>query len=80
MGCSSCSKKLGAPLGCYACGADLFVPFLEGDHKSQLIKAQAKKEFLEKNGANHHQTFEIDIIIRRIKQVIAVQNNIIKRL
>ena len=80
VGCSSCSKKLGAPLGCYACGADLFVPFLEGDHKSQLIKAQAKKEFLEKNGANHHQTFEIDIIIRRIKQVIAVQNNIIKRL
>ena len=46
IGCNTCTKKLGAPLGCYACGANLFVPFIEGDHKSQLTKAQAKKNFL----------------------------------
>lgn len=71
--CSKCSKKLGAPLGCYSCGADLFIPFIEGDHKSQLIKAKGKKNFLELTGANHHQMFEIDLIISRIELLIAKQ-------
>lgn len=73
-GCSSCTKKLGAPLGCYACGADLFIPFIEADHKSQLLKAQAKQDFLEMVGSNHHQLFEIKSIIKRIKAIIIVQN------
>jgi hypothetical protein len=73
IGCSGCSKKLAAPLGCYACGADLFIPFVEGDHKSQLVKAEAKKQFLKSTGANHHQMFEIGVIISRIEQVIIKQ-------
>lgn len=73
IGCNTCTKKLGAPLGCYACGANLFVPFIEGDHKSQLTKAQAKKNFLVDTGGNNHQIFEIDMIIKRIKQVITEQ-------
>ena len=32
VGCSNCPKKLGAPLGCYACGADLFIPFIADSH------------------------------------------------
>ncbi|UUO25082.1 hypothetical protein FGD67_19100 [Colwellia sp. M166] len=72
-GCSGCTKKLGAPLGCYACGADLFIPFIEADHQSQLIKAQAKQGFLEKVGSNHHQLFEIKAIIKRILAVIHLQ-------
>ena len=59
-GCAGCTKKLGAPLGCYVCGAGLFIPFIEADHQSQLLKAQAKQEFLEKVGANHHQLFELN--------------------
>ncbi len=73
VGCSGCTKKLGAPLGCYACGADLFIPFIEADHQSQLLKAQAKQGFLEKVGANHHQLFEIKNIIKRILAVIRLQ-------
>jgi hypothetical protein len=73
-GCSGCTKKLGAPLGCYACGADLFIPFIEADHQSQLIKAQAKQGFLEMVGSNHHQLFEIKSIIKRIKAIIQIQN------
>lgn len=76
IGCNTCTKRLGAPLGCYACGANLFVPFIEGDHKSQLIKAQAKKDFLVNIGGNNHQLFEIDAIIKRIKQVITKQNTL----
>lgn len=71
--CRSCSKKLGAPLGCYTCGSGSFIPFLEGNHHSQLIKAQAKKRFLEVVGANRHQLFEIDFIVKRIEQVILKQ-------
>ena len=78
VGCTTCTKRLGAPLGCYSCGADLFVPFIEGDHKSQLIKAQAKKNFLVNIGGNHHQLFEINAIIKRIKQVISEQNTLQK--
>lgn len=74
--CSKCSKKLGAPLGCYACGADLFVPFIEGDHQSQLIKAKGKKQFLELTGANHHQMFEIDLIISRIGLIVEKQQKL----
>ena len=74
LGCSGCTKKLGAPLGCYACGADLFIPFIEADHQSQLFKAQAKQSFLEKVGANHHQLFEIKNIIKRILAIIHLQN------
>lgn len=80
VGCTTCTKRLGAPLGCYTCGADLFFPFIEGDHKSQLIKAQAKKSFLVNIGGNHHQLFEISSIIKRIEQVITEQNNINKGL
>lgn len=73
VGCRSCSKQLGAPLGCYTCGADAFVPFLEGNHGAQLSKAKAKKLFLETTGANRHQLFEISFIIKRIEQVIFLQ-------
>ena len=72
-GCAGCTKKLGAPLGCYVCGAGLFIPFIEADHQSQLLKAQAKQDFLEKVGANHHQSFEIKSIIKRIMAVIRLQ-------
>ena len=74
IGCSGCTKRLGAPLGCYVCGADLFIPFIEADHQPQLSKAQAKQQFLEKTGANHHQLFEIKSIIKRILSVIHLQN------
>ena len=74
LGCYGCTKKLGAPLGCYLCGADLFIPFIEADHQSQLNKAQAKQDFLEKVGANHHQLFEIKGIIKRIQAIIQLQN------
>jgi len=74
LGCSGCTKKLGAPLGCYVCGAEMFIPFIEADHQSQLIKAQAKQGFLEKTGANHHQLFEIKSIIKRIQAIIQIQN------
>ena len=73
VGCGGCTKKLGAPLGCYTCGADLFIPFIEADHQSQLLKAQAKQGFLEKVGSNHHQLFEIKSIIKRILAVIRLQ-------
>lgn len=72
-GCAGCTKKLGAPLGCYTCGADLFIPFIEADHQSQLIKAQAKQGFLKKAGANHHQLFEMKNIIKRILTIIHLQ-------
>lgn len=72
-GCKSCAKQLGAPLGCYTCASESFIPFLEGDHHTQLVKAQAKKYFLETMGANKHQLFEIDFIIKKIEQVIQKQ-------
>lgn len=75
VGCAGCTKKLGAPLGCYTCGADLFIPFIEADHQSQLLKAQAKQGFLEKVGANHHQLFEIKSIIKKILAVIRLQKD-----
>jgi hypothetical protein len=78
IGCSGCTKRLGAPLGCYVCGADLFIPFIEADHQPQLSKAQAKQKFLEKTGANHHQLFEIKSIIKRILAVIHLQNEQLK--
>lgn len=73
IGCSCCTKKLSAPLGCYACGADLFRPFLEANHQSQLAKAKDKQKFLEVTGANEHQRFEINFIIQRIEKVIELQ-------
>ena len=50
-----------------------FIHFIEADHQSQLIKAQAKQGFLEKVGSNHHQLFEIKAIIKRILAVIHLQ-------
>ncbi|MFA0130806.1 hypothetical protein AB4440_00645 [Vibrio splendidus] len=75
IGCRTCLKKLSAPLGCYSCGADLFVPFVDADHQVQLNKAIAKQKFLDATGANQHQIFEINVIIQRIKKVIEVQKN-----
>ncbi|MBD3611534.1 MAG: hypothetical protein HUJ13_03820 [Hydrogenovibrio crunogenus] len=74
VSCNSCSKKLGAPMGCYNCGADQFLPAIEGNHKAQLIKAQAKRLFLETSGATNHQVFEIDTVIKRIEMVIEAVN------
>lgn len=72
--CIACSKKLGAPMGCYNCGADQFIPAIEGNHEDQLMKAQAKRLFLEASGATNHQVFEIDTVIKRIEMVIEAVN------
>jgi hypothetical protein len=40
LNCSTCNSKLGRPLGCYGCHN--FRPIIEGDHRSELIKAEIK--------------------------------------
>ncbi|MBY6017878.1 hypothetical protein KUW04_08820 [Halomonas denitrificans] len=40
--CRSCSSRLGIPLGCYGCSN--FKPFIDGPHRENLMKAEAKLE------------------------------------
>ncbi|RPH16497.1 MAG: hypothetical protein CBB67_015130 [Alteromonadaceae bacterium TMED7] len=38
--CSSCKAATGKPMGCYGCSG--FRPFLEADHRANLVKAERK--------------------------------------